>query len=182
MSMNGDLQNALSKGLLREFPMQFESDPTQRAIFLSQEVYGLVFGPYFNKAHATRAGKLIGELENFVMGQTVSLALIPRNHNDGMFGLLEPTRQSVFDIRSRSPRPALRIFGRFYKTDVFVALTWRPRSKPVDWSNKHPLTDDQHWHDAVVECETEWWKIFPNTNAIVGKEAHKYVSSNFYLV
>lgn len=99
-----------------------------------------------------------------------------------MMGLLEPARQAVFDIRSRNPPPELRIFGRFYKVDVFVALIWRPRSKPVSWSDKEPLSDDQHWTDAVIECETRWWKILPNSQAVTGMEANKYVSANIHLV
>lgn len=182
MSIDGDLQHAVSRQLLHEFPMPFESDLERRALYLSQEVYELVFGPYNDAAHARRAGLLLGELESFVMGQTISLALTPRNHEYGVMGLLEPARQAVFDIRSLSPSPALRIFGRFYKTDVFVALIWRPRSKAVPWSDKLPLTDDQHWRDAVIECENRWWEILPNSNAITGMEAKKYVSTNIHLV
>ena len=182
MSINGDLQTAVTQQLLLQFPMPLDSDRERRALFLSPEVHELVFGPYSNTAHAQRAGLLLGELESFVMGQTIALALTPRSHKMGMMGLLEPSRQGVFDFRSLSPSPALRIFGRFYKTDVFVALTWRPRSKAVSWSDKLPLTDNQHWQDAVIECEKRWWEILPNSIAVTGTEAKRYVSTNIHLV
>lgn len=77
MSIDDDLQRAVESGLLYEFPMPFQSDEESRALYLSQEICDLIFGPYFDAGHARRAGLLLGELENFVMGQTVSLALTP---------------------------------------------------------------------------------------------------------
>ena len=52
-------------------------------------------------------------------------------------GLLAPREDAFWDIRSRDPRPGLRVIGHFAETDVFVALVWRPRS--VVFEGRLPL-------------------------------------------
>jgi len=65
---------------------------------------------------------------------------------------LLPKKYEHWTLRNRSPRPGLRVFGRFAEPDVFVATHVVPRSELGDmWSSRYEqekLVCEQHWKDA----------------------------------
>ena len=182
MSISDDLQRALRKGDLVPLPMRLDSDPCIREMFLSKEVYALVLGPFLSSAHEVRANLLQADLESFVRGEEVSIGLTPHRHKFATFGRLEPVSDAVFDFRSRIPSPSLRLLGHFESVDQFVALTWWPKQKKVDWSEKEPLKEDAlKWRHAMMECTEKWFEILPNSPPISGAQGDRYVSSNLYI-
>lgn len=187
MSIDEELQAAVERGLLRPLPMRMDSDPQARLLLLSEEVCQLVLGPYQTKAQSERAGRLRADLENYVRGKNITLCLTPRKARRSDFGLLEPSSNCVWDYRSRDPKPGLRLLGHFADVDKFVALTWWPRSVPVDWSDKVPLGDrndkkhEARWRDAINDCAVKWFDVLPNSIPVGGEKVEKYVSGNFLL-
>lgn len=182
MSISDDLQRALDRGDLTPLPMFLDSDPVMRDLFLSKEVSSLVFGPYLTPAHEVRAGRLQANLESFVRGEEVSMGLTPHKHKFATFGRLAPVEDAVFDFRSQEPSPSIRLLGHFESVDRFVALTWWPKQKVVDWSAKEPLLRDKlKWRNAKIECVERWFEILPNSVPISGAKGDRYVSANLYI-
>jgi hypothetical protein len=105
--------------------------------------------------------------------------MTPRKHDEAFLGRLEPTTLSVFDIRSRDPKPSLRVLGRFARPDVFVGLDWWPRWKRVSWSVKEPLTDDQKWAAAIAGVAKIWSEILPGITPVLGDKVEGYVTRNY---
>ena len=94
-------------------------------------------------------------------------------------GLLDPPADAVWDIRSRDPRPAIRIIGHFADTDLFIGLTWAPRSVPVPWSNRPPLGEggSEQWKLIIRECKAAWRRLFPSYDPYSGDTIHDYISN-----
>lgn len=62
---------------------------------------------------------------------------------------LDPFKFEHWTLRNRSPRPSLRVFGRFALPDVFVATHVVPRnSLGAKWSKEYE-------HEKLV-CEDHW--------------------------
>ncbi len=99
-------------------------------------------------------------------------------------GRLNRPKDEVWDIRSIAPRPGIRIFGRFAERDVFVGLFWSPRSVEIPFSQRLPLgeKDSVEWKNAILECKSEWKKLFPSYQPVHGDEIHKYIETNFISV
>jgi hypothetical protein len=183
MSIQDSLQRAVARGELAYLPMRLDSDPIERAMLLDDEVKELLSGPFRDIHHERRIGRLHADLETFVTGGEVSLCFTHHRHGKAYLGLLDPPGQATWDIRSRNPGPGLRVFGRFAATNIFVALTWRPRSKHVAWSSKDPLADDNLlWRIAIHDCEEKWNRILPGEVPVAGTRAENYVSDHFIVV
>ncbi|MCY3879901.1 MAG: hypothetical protein OXF74_12075 [Rhodobacteraceae bacterium] len=71
----------------------------------------------------------MADFDSFVEGRIVSVSLIdPHNKPTNVYlARLHPAEDEVWEIRSRAPKPGLRVFGRFSAKDCFVALRWRRR-------------------------------------------------------
>jgi hypothetical protein len=92
-------------------------------------------------------------------------------------GRLDPTKDSVFDIRSNE-RPGVRVFCRFAEKDVLVAFTCAPRSVEISWLDKIPLGDrySREWKRGVFECKQKWSEIFPAHEPVKGDDLSDYLS------
>lgn len=179
MSIGDRIQSALDAQRLRTLPRRVQSDPVERVMLIGDEIWQLLHGPFVSPAHAERIGALHADLELFVRGDAISLALTPFQHRAAYMGRLDPTGQATWDIRSRDPDPGLRVFGRFAVKDVFVALSWAPRSKTLSWSKRVPLADRRlNWRLQILECEERWNWALPGAVPLVGEEVKDYVSAN----
>lgn len=67
-----------------------------------------------------------------------------------------PPADEVWDIRSRDPKPAMRVLGCFAETDVFVALVHGYRKNLGGPRSRQ-------WRDLIESCKAEWRKLFPRT-------------------
>jgi len=99
----------------------------------------------------------------------------PRNEQ---IGRLDPVEDEVWDLRSQKPKPALRAFFRFAEKDILVVLTCSPRSVPVSWLSRLPLLgrETREWRRAIVECRSEWRKLFLAHEPISGTDINAYLT------
>jgi hypothetical protein len=144
-------------------------------MFGSLEINELLVGPWADPVHEERCGKLRADLDMFVEGRLISVARDSRRAGTAYMSQLEPAQNEVWDIRSRDPRPGIRVFGRFAETDVFVALTWSER-----------LTlgkaGSAEWRGEIERCKAIWRALFPTYPPHSGVKLHDYVSTKFFLV
>tara|TARA_R110002110_G_scaffold11824_9_gene56624 strand:+ start:918 stop:1442 length:525 start_codon:yes stop_codon:yes gene_type:complete len=68
---------------------------------------------------------------------------------------LQPYKYEHWELRSRKPKPSLRIFGRFALPDVFVGTHIRPREMLGGmWSPEfehEKLVCEEHWKNAGLD-------------------------------
>jgi hypothetical protein len=161
-----------------------KSDPESRSMFVSEEIKTLLDGPWTNQDLRYRAGRLRGDLEDFIKGALIVACLEPFKAKAAYMGRLAPIEDSVWDIRSRDPSPALRVVGLFAETNTFIALRWAPRSTRNKWTDKPPLgsRDSHEWRDMVVQCKTDRTNLFHAYRPVIGDDINAYVSDSINVV
>lgn len=183
MSIQDLIDQREREGRLFELRPRMPDDPIERSMYVSEEVWRLVDGPWADESMARRCGRLRADMEQFVSGRMVAISLTPYEAKTALFGLLDKPADGIFDFRSCDPSPGLRLFGAFAQADVFVALTCAPRSIPVEFLNRPPLKDDAKlWAKAIRECKAEWRKLFHPYQPHTGGKASDYISADYLLV
>ena len=150
-------------------------DEIVRTMLISREINSLLEGPWSDVALERRAGRLRADLEAFVKGEQIGICLTPYKARTAYMGLLDPATDGHFDIRSRDPRPGIRVFGGFSETDTFVALTWSFR-KPLG------PRGSREWRDEYGRVTAEWRRLFPVYRPKTGAAVEDFVSANAFLV
>lgn len=115
-------------------------------------------------ADVERIARLEAQLSHFVEGGVVDPSYMQR---------LRRPAHAVFEIRSRRPRPSIRVFGRFAERDVFIAVNAALRD-PLGGMGSRP------WRDEVVRTQTLWRQLFPTYDALDGRSLHELISENAY--
>jgi len=72
--------------------------------------------------------------------------------SDDLIKQLDPPKFEHWELRSRRPKPSVRVFGRFAMPDVFIGTHLEERPKLGEkWSDQfehHKLVCEQHWNEA----------------------------------
>jgi len=160
------------KRLFQVMPM-LPGSPVERLLLASEEVYGLVAGPWDAKLEPERLGRLWQDFDRFVLGRLITVALDNpyRKPKATYLSRLDPTADEVWEIRSCDPAPAIRVFGRFAEVDTLIVLNWEYR-KPLGGPS------DGWFAIEREKCKAEWKKLFPAYPPISPGVVHEYVSAN----
>jgi hypothetical protein len=145
---------------------------------VSKEIDELVrIGPWESQDWKSRGFALRADLDRFVDGSLIN-AVLPRKEKPyevkdaAYIRLLHPWADEVWEIRSVTTAPSIRVFGRFADQDLFVALTWSTRAELA----RPP------WRNAQVSCRTEWTKLFHPYPSLTGANLHDYIATDVVLV
>ena len=180
-SIQDALREAVHEHRLWPLKPEFDSDPIKRVMLLHPELHTLLKG----SQNELRIGRLSADLEHFVKGGEVSVSVVPFEHKAAYMGILDPTGEGTWDIRSRDPSPGIRVFGRFASLDTFVALTWtlRSRSDPR-WPSKRPLGDKNstEYQSIRAEVEKRWSTLSLGHNHISGCNVSELLSDKYYSI
>jgi hypothetical protein len=184
MSIHQEIKARCDERRLFRLELEIPGDPIERSMVLSEEVRSLLTGPWQGGALQYRSGRLRADLEEFIKGETISVCLRPFEATSAYMARLAPIEDSAWDIRSRDPKPALRVVGFFAATDIFIALRWAPRSVQPMWADKPPLgcRDSREWRDIITQCKADWRNLFPTYVPVKGDDIHEYISRNVRLV
>ena len=142
-----------------------------RALYASPEVHRLITGPWADKAEEHRCGKLWEDFDRFVEGRLIAVALDSpyKKPKNTYLSRMDPTGNEVWQIRSRDPKPAIRVFGRFAYRDCFVGFSWSYR-------NKLGGSGSTEFRKEIRTCLASWRHIFPSYNAFTGDSVNEYIS------
>src|SRR5215813_14678146 len=141
----------------------------RRDMYVSSEIRDLLFGPWDNKELEKRSQQLRADLEVFIEGKIISVTQDTSQTIDAYLAQLEPPKSEIWEIRSRNPRPSIRVLGSFAKTDVFIALTWFYRNDLGD-------RNSQEWKKAITLTKAAWRRLFLTYAPISGRMPDDYVS------
>src|SRR5260370_22021007 len=97
----------------------------KRHLLLSVEVRSAIDGPWDNAEEERRLAYLRGDLDAFVTGRRISIALDPYDKDKKAYlAKVDPAGADIWDLRSIDPSPGVRVLGCFAEKDLFVALVW----------------------------------------------------------
>ena len=172
MSIYDELDRLVKDGSLFRLVPALPGTPVVRTMFASKEVNDLITGPWRDRKWEERCGSLRADLDRFITGGLITAAVDPfKGGKQANIKQLDPYPDEVWEIRSRVPRPGIRVLGRFADTDVFVALTW--------W-HREPLRGpgSKEWRAAIVECRVKWRNLFLAYDPKSGADIHDYISGD----
>lgn len=175
MSLLDEVADWCARGRLFVLEPYVSGQLIRRTIVLSAELHLLIYEPWDGPSWEYRCRSLWAYLDAFILGVSVTVAKRPFLAKKAYFAQLHPASEEVWEIRSRNPRPSLRIFGRFAATDVFVALTWSKRA--VLGAAK-----SREWRDARERCKSEWRRLFPAFEPHSGESLGDHISTGAVLV
>lgn len=181
MSIDGQINAALASGKLHYLNVPHSLKP-RRVMLVHTDIRDILENEAPTLIAERRLGRLSADLEMFVKGGAISMCFENYRHGDAYMGRYDPSDEGTWAIRSRKPKPGMRVFGRFAKTDIFVALNFEFRSVGVSWSDKKPLGpgDSIEHQFAMIEAEQRWNENFPGTEAIKGEDIHDYISKKAF--
>lgn len=162
MSIDTLISDSIADGRLFRLLPYKPSTRIARRICVSGSVWD-----YLN-SDEIRAGYLHAELDSFIGGDNIVVSMLPRNADTAFIGILEPPDDGIFDIRSRAPRPALRVLGAFARRDYFIGLVHRERKV---------LRAEHDWDLAITECKREWQRCFHALLPLTGASPNAYLSN-----
>ena len=171
MSIHVSVDDAVARGWLFLVEPTMPSEPMNRALYASPTVYRLITGPWEDEDEQYRSGKLRADFDRFVEGRLVPMALDSphKKPKETYLSRMHPAKDEVWQIRSRAPRPAIRVFGRFAFRDCFVALTWRFRRELGGRESREHKKE-------IRSCLAAWRRTFPAHDALTGESVNDYVS------
>ncbi len=177
MSIRDEIRHRHGEGRLFHLLPLMPGVRAVRHMFVSPEIYNVVVkAPSNDTDEGKRFGRLRGDLDRFTEGAIISIANSPYKKNKKAYlARLDPPTDEVWYIRSVDPKPAIRVFGQFAMTDVFVALTWA-------WRIDLKGPESKEWRNEIQRCKAEWRKLFPSYNPHKGANLNDYVSDNFFAV
>lgn len=169
MSIQDELRFRIEEGRLFLVNPLIHGSPHPRLIYATSEIWNKLCGPWSDKSEEYRMNKLYADLDHFSSGERI---IVSRgNIEQGYMKPLDDISEEVWEIRSRDPKPSLRLFGRFAETDIFIATNLRERIELGSPGSKP-------WRDEFERCKAEWRKLFPAYEPLTGSTLRDYISEN----
>jgi hypothetical protein len=134
---------------------------TRRALLVDEELQKLLLGPWDTTEDEVRFMALRAYLDVYAEGRLIT---------PGYLFQLSDRRDEIWEIKAPRPNPGLRVFCRFAKKDVFVALHHEARDTLRGWQSRL-------WRDAKEICKSEWRTLFLTWEPLRGATIHDYVSN-----
>ena len=114
-----------------------------------------------------RIGQLRRDFDRFSIGQLITVGY--GREKSCFLKPLDPEDEQVWEIRSRDPKPSIRVFGRFACRDVFIATHKALRPN---------LGDDRiEWAREIRRCKAIWRQVFPTFDPHSGDSIGDYLSN-----
>ena len=179
MSIKGELQRLVREEVLWCVEPML-GDRATRTVLVSSALSSICSAA----TSESRIGRLLANLQDVVTGGHVTLSFQPFKHKNATFGILYPAVEATWELRSRDPKPGLRVFGRFADWDTFVAVDWWPRSKPLEGFAKQPLGDrnSAEYRAAQMAVEQFWNAHLAAVTPVSGDKCSDYVSERCSVV
>lgn len=138
-----------------------------RVLFAERNLYDEIEdGASATDATQFRIGQLRRDLDRFSAGGNVTVGY--GKEKSCFLKLLDPRDEQVWEIRSRDPKPSIRVFGRFACRNVFIA---------THKAFRRTLADERiEWAREIRTCKAIWRGIFPTFDPHSGDSIDAYLS------
>lgn len=141
-------------------------------MFCTEEVWDVL-----QKAEADyRSGRLLQDLELFLVGGMITVSEEPYKHPRPTYmARTDPVADEIWDIRSRDPKPGIRVLGGFAEKDHCIALT-------LDFRDNLGGPESKEWRDFIVRSTAKWRQLFPTYPKFQGANVSEYLSEPFEII
>jgi hypothetical protein len=172
MSIDDRINQLCTSGKLIRVLQSWAGFPEARRFYASQSVSDLILGTSAGKDQGfkNRAYELRAEIDHFIDGKLITARPDGEMKRRGWLARLEPTSDEIWEIRSLSPKPSIRILGSIAKKNVFVGLTWARRK---DLGGK----ESDEWMEAIDIFKAEWLSCFGTLRPMSGDYPHDYLTN-----
>lgn len=157
------------EGRLRLLPPMMPGAPHPRLIYAAPELQAELEQSWDLGQSTDRIGRLLANLDTYSTGGLVVVST--GVENTALFKHLDPRAEEVWEIRSRDPKPSIRVFGRFAEVDIFIATHMCTRGYLGGPGSRE-------WRDEFERCKTEWSKLFSTFEPVTGPDVRAYISEN----
>lgn len=167
------IEGCLQKGRLFEVPLISPDLSERRRILATPKLMAQIDGTA-GGGDRRFVVELRADLDDFLGGKPITVGG-PKDKNAYMKPLLRSKADKgfggheVWEIRSRDPKPAIRVFGRFARRDVFVATDWEHRAILGGFGSLL-------WRREIRRCKHDWRAVFGTREAHTGGSVHDYIS------
>lgn len=170
MSIRAVIQEWTTEGSLSLLQPALVSSPRVRWVFATAEVSSALLGPWETIRDEVRLSRARADIDTFINGTLMSARMPPSKSVSAQLALLDPAGDEVWEVRSRDPKPGVRIFGRFAEKDHLIALTRAFRED---------LQSNDDWLRETERCKRQWKLFFPSYTPFTGSTVHDYGSNLF---
>lgn len=146
----------------------------RRHLFLSPEV-AREMDPsvWLDQQMAIRFGELAADFNRFTSDPVLPVGMDPyRKDKSAFLARVHPVEARVWSLRSRAPRPSIRLVGLFAEKDVLILILSRFRD---DLGGPK----DTRWAWVREEAAAWWNDHFAPERALLSEDANDYVSGFF---
>jgi hypothetical protein len=176
MSIRDQVNDCCKDGRLFRLTGLLPGRPELREAYVSPDLYKLILFSDEDRWIATAQA-----FAHFIEGRLVVLPHEEKHHR-GAFMLrlrinriAKPPPPEIWEVRVTDPEPGIRVFGRFFERDAFVAFTWQDR---LDLGN--PYTEwkaREAWWAAAQRCRVRWANHFGSLKPLSGKYPNDYLTN-----
>jgi hypothetical protein len=148
MSMQQLLVDRAKEGRLRLMPAE---STIIRPIFVTLDVWNELNDPTPDQTQAELASEMKAVVRYIEEGHPIVLGSC--KHKGCQLKELKTKPPPVWEIRSRKPKPGMRLFGMFADVDVFIGTNLSNR---IDLDNENSPA----FKAAIRRCRTTWTNLF----------------------
>lgn len=166
MSITAVIEDQVNRGDLIVIKPLVDSDPQDRLIFVTPEIYNMLVGPWQNAKQEIEWFEARAIMDSFVAGRLISTS--SSRNKDVQLKLLDTSPRGLWELRATKPKPGIRLLGLFAKKDCLIILNWRER--PF-------LTSRRLWSEAFRECKAKWNGLFYTYGPMEETNCDDYISN-----
>ena len=167
MSIITEIEDRTNRGDLIVIEPLMDSDPQDRQIYVTPNVYNMLIGPWKDERQETEWMEARAIMDTFIAGRLISVSSLRKS--DVPLKLLDTKPFGLWELRATNPRPGIRLFGLFCARDCFVIFSWRDRSF---LGNARRL-----WNEAFRDCKAKWNSLFHPYKPLEGADCNEYISN-----
>lgn len=168
MSIRDQIAHLTEIGSLVHLVPKRKGAGVPRVVLLDRGLHEAIVQPEPNKAE--RMGRLRADLDHFTTGGFIVVG--KGRQNECFLKLLSPVADGICELRSRNPKPSLRLLGGFAEIDVFVGMSIHDR-------NDLGAEGSREWRDAIVSVKSAWSRSFISYPRVSGGTFNDYLSRSF---
>lgn len=165
------LQTLIRDGRLFAWKLAVPGQSCRRTLLLTKEVKDdFEHGAWHDPKMVTRMAQLASDFDRFAAGELIPVGWDPYDKGDNAFmARIDPPEYGVWDIRSTSPRPGLRVLGAFFRRDIFIATH-------IHLRKNLGCRGSSRWAGAREDALTRWQSLLDTHPPLTGGALHDYLS------
>ena len=144
MSIQDEILDRWNRGMLFPVLPKARGTTIRRALFVNEGLHAVLNSPEGDQDWERRVGELRADLERFVEAATIDPKYL---------FLLYPARDAVWEIRSTSPDPSIRVLCLFAAKDTLIATGHALRDDLGGWQSRE-------WKTVKRDARAAWRRLF----------------------